>query len=86
MNNIHLYHGPKMEKEVSPINPLTQRSAAFCTACTKRRVQTLVFKMPVMTSDMHESSLMAAAFCGPQVYWQCPCGELLYSNMEIEGW
>ena len=81
---IHIYRGPAME-EPKPMNPLKQRSAAFCPACKRYRVQTLVVRMPVMDPDtMREDQLMAAAFCGPEVNWQCPCGELLHANWEIE--
>jgi len=81
---IHVYYGPEMEPNWEPINPLTQRSAAHCEGCKKRTVQTLVYQMPKMTPDMEESSLMAAAFCGPTVRWQCSCGERMYANYEMD--
>lgn len=82
---IHIYRGPAMGAP-KPVNPMTQRSAAFCCKCGCRRVHTLVYRMPVMDPEtMDESALMAAAFCGPEVNWLCPCGELLHSNYEL-GW
>ena len=81
---IHIYRGPAME-EPRPMEPLRQRSAAWCPKCRQRKVQTLVIRMPVMDPEtMEESQMMAAAFCGPQIYWQCPCGELIYSNFEVK--
>ena len=81
---IHIYRGPSMEPP-EPIEPLTQRSAAHCDFCRKRRVQILVIRMPVMDPEtMREGQMMAAAMCGPELYWQCPCGELMYSSYEVE--
>jgi hypothetical protein len=69
-----------------PVNPLEQRSAAWCHTCKRRRVQTLVFRMPVMNDTMDEHALMAAAHCGPEIDWLCPCGELTHANRVVEGW
>lgn len=83
---IHLYKGPAMA-DPEPINPLTQRSAAWCEVCKQRRVQTLMFIMPVMNQEMEEHALMAAAFCGPEFRWQCPCGALMSApGWEATGW
>lgn len=87
MTHIHIYRGPAME-DPRPINPLEQRSAKFCTGCERHTVQTLVYRMPKMDPDtMREDEMMAAAFCGPDLRWQCSCGELLLApGRYVEGW
>lgn len=84
--DVHIYHGPAMEEQ--PSNPPQQRSAAWCESCKQRRVQDLVVMMPVMNSDtMREDELMAAAFCGPEFRWKCPCGNRMHApGWVAEGW
>jgi hypothetical protein len=67
-------------------NPPEQRSAAFCPDCKRRRVQDLVMLVPVMDHTMREDQLMAAAFCGPELKWKCPCGKRIHANLEVVGW
>ena len=84
--HVHLYHGPEMAEQEA--NPPRQRSAAFCPKCKRRRVQDLKVLVPVMDPEtMDESAMMAAAFCGPEFRWACPCGERLYApGFVAEGW
>jgi len=84
---VHLYRGPGMDPP-KPANPFQQRSAAHCPVCKQRRVQTLMVLVPTMDPDtMREDQMMAAAFCGPEFRWACPCGELLHApGFEAVGW
>lgn len=82
-----MYRGPEMDPP-KPANPFTQRSAAWCERCHQRRVQTLMVLVPTMDPDtMRADEMMAAAFCGPDFRWACPCGELMLApGLEATGW
>ena len=85
--HVHIYRGPAME-EPKPVNPPHKRSAAWCPKCKQRRVQELMVQLPVMDEEtMRPDQLMAAAFCGPEYVWSCPCGHYFHApGFEPVGW